>query len=325
MNEQQGQSAAASGSPGQWEREAISRLATAALAEQRRSRRWGILFKSLALFYVFLFLFVVVNVDPLFGSREQAPGPHVGLIDMEGMIVRGGDVDADRVATGLRRAFEHEETEAVILRINSPGGSPVQSDQIYNEIMRLREEHEDIPVYAVGGDIMASGAYYIASAADEIYVNPASIVGSIGVIFGGFGFDEAIERIGVERRVYASGDDKALLDPFQPEDEGQIAHMRGLIDEIHQQFIGAVEAGRGDRLNGDPDELFSGLVWTGNGAIERGLADGIGSTGQVARDVIENDNLRDFTRRPPLLERLTQRMGAGVASGLRGYIEPGFR
>lgn len=325
MNEQQGQSGASDGSSGQWEREAISRLATAALAEQRRSRRWGILFKTLALVYVFLFLFIVVNVDPLFGSRDQAPGPHVGLIDLNGVIMSGGDIDADRVASGLREAFEHEDTEAVILRINSPGGSPVQSDQIYNEVMRLREKHEDIPVYAVAGDVMASGAYYIASAADEIYVNPASMVGSIGVIFGGFGFDEMIDRIGVERRVYTAGENKALLDPFQPEDDEQIEHIRGMIGEIHQQFIAAVEAGRGDRLTGDRDELFSGLVWTGDGAIERGLADDVGSAGQVARDVLDNDNIHDFTRNPPLIERLTQRMSAGIASEVRGYLEPGFR
>jgi len=323
MNQSQDESARGS-STGPWEREALSRLATAALAEQRRSRRWGILFKSLALLYAFTLLFLFLNVEPLIG-REESAAPHAALVDIDGVIMRGSDADADRVATGMRRAFEDPNTRAVILRVNSPGGSPVQSGMIYREIKRLREKHPDIPVYAVAGDVMASGAYYIAAAADEIYVDPASIVGSIGVIFGGFGFDEAIERLGIERRVYTSGENKALLDPFLPEDEAQVAHMRGLIDEVHQQFMDAVREGRGDRLNGDEEELFSGLVWTGTGAIERGLADDIGSTGQVAREVVGVDNIREFTARRPFFERLTERMGAGIASGLSEHIAPGFR
>jgi protease IV len=323
MNQSQDESARGS-SQGQWEREALSRLATAALAEQRRSRRWGILFKSLALLYAFALLFLFLNVEPLVG-REDSTEPHAAVVDIDGVIMRGSDADADRVATGMRRAFQDAKTQAVILRINSPGGSPVQSGMIYREIMRLRAKYPDIPVYAVAGDVMASGAYYIAAAADQIYVDPASMVGSIGVIFGGFGFEEAMERLGIERRVYTSGENKALLDPFLPEDEDQVAHMHGLIDEVHRQFIDAVREGRGDRLSGDEDELFSGLVWTGTGAIERGLADEVGSAGQVARDVVGVENTRDFTSQRPFFERLTERMGAGIASGLREHVAPAFR
>lgn len=324
MNEQD-QAGRPTAAPGQWEREALSRLATAALAEQRRSRRWGILFKSLVLLYAFVVLFLFLNVEPLLGERDDAAGPHVALVDIDGLIMKGGDADADRVATGLRRAFEHADTEAVVLRINSPGGSPVQAGMIYDEINRLRERHPDTPVYAVAGDIMASGGYYIAAAADDIYVNRASVVGSIGVIFGGFGFDEAIERLGIERRVYASDENKALLDPFLPENERHVEHMRGLIAEIHGQFIEAVRSGRGDRLAGDEDELFSGLVWTGVGAVERGLADDMASTGQVARDIVGIDNIREFTAQRPFIERLTERMGAGLATGFREHLMPAFR
>jgi len=308
-----------------WEREALTRLATAALAEQRRRRRWGILFKSLVLLYAFVLLFLLVDLDPLVGADEVSDGPHTALVDIDGVIMQGSQAGADRVATGMRRAFSDPDTAAVILRINSPGGSPVQSDMIFNEIMRLRAEHPDTPVYAVAGDLMASGGYYVAAAADEIYVNPASVVGSIGVIFGGFGFDEAIDRLGIERRVYTAGENKAMMDPFLPEDEEQVAHMRGLIDEIHDQFIAAVREGRGERLDGDDSELFSGLVWTGSGAVERGLADDFGSAGEVARDVVGVEDIRNFTAERPLLERLSERLGAGVATGVREYLAPRFR
>lgn len=311
--------------PPAWEREALAKLATAALTEQRRSRRWGILFKSLILLYLFIVLFAVLGSGPLLGTSETTSGPHTALIDINGTIMQGGEADADRIAQGLQRAFQDEGTQAVILRINSPGGSPVQSDMIYNEIMRLRDKHEDIPVYAVAGDVMASGAYYIAAAADEIYVNPSSVVGSIGVIFGGFGFDDAIDRLGIERRVYTAGENKAMLDPFMPEDPEDVDHMKNLIDDVHQEFIDSVREGRGDRLNGDDEELFSGLVWTGSGAIERGLADDVGSAGRVAREVVGEEDIRDFTQQRPWFERLSERLGAGVATALSEQVEPRFR
>lgn len=311
--------------PAAWEREALAKLATAALTEQRRSRRWGILFKSLILLYLFIVLFAVLGSGPLLGTSETTSGPHTALIDINGTIMQGGEADADRIAQGLQRAFQDEGTQAVILRINSPGGSPVQSDMIYNEIMRLRDKHEDIPVYAVAGDVMASGAYYIAAAADEIYVNPSSVVGSIGVIFGGFGFDDAIDRLGIERRVYTAGENKAMLDPFMPEDPEDVDHMKNLIDDVHQEFIDSVREGRGDRLNGDDEELFSGLVWTGSGAIERGLADDVGSAGRVAREVVGEEDIRDFTQQRPWFERLSERLGAGVATALSEQVEPRFR
>lgn len=325
MAEYQDETRGESASPAPWEREALTRLATAAIAEQRRSRRWGILFKSLVLLYAFVVLFMVLSRGPLLGEAEGVAGPHTAIVDIDGMIMKGSAADADRVATGMRRAFRHAETRAVILRINSPGGSPVQSDMVYSEIRRLREEHPDIPVYAVAGDIMASGAYYIAAAADQIFVNRASMVGSIGVIFGGFGFDEAIDRLGVERRVYTAGENKALLDPFLPEDDDQVAHMHDLIEQVHDQFIEAVKAGRGDRLSGDEEELFSGLVWTGQGAVERGLADDYGSAGQVARDVVGVEQTRDFTAERPFFERLAERFGAGMATGLGEHLLPDFR
>jgi len=302
-----------------WERDALARLASASIAEQRRARRWGILFKSLVLLYLFAVLLVAVNAGPIFGGGlDKEVGPHSALVDVQGLITSESDANADRIATGLRRAFEDPNTQGVIVRINSPGGSPVQAGMVYDEIKRLRGKHPDIPVYAVATDLCASGGYYIAAAADRIYANRASMVGSIGVRFGGFGFVEAMDKVGVERRLITAGENKALMDPFLPEDPDDVAHVEKMVDGIHEQFIEAVREGRGERIDTDAHpELFSGLVWTGEQAIDKGLVDAMGSPGYVAREVIGAQEIVEFTPQKGLLERFSDRMGAAVAETVR--------
>ncbi len=302
-----------------WERDALARLASASLAEQRRARRWGILFKSLVLLYLFAVLLVAVNAGPIFGGGfHRQAGPHSALVDVQGLITSESDANADRIATGLRRAFEDPNTQGVIVRINSPGGSPVQAGMVYDEIERLRDKHPDTPVYAVATDLCASGGYYIAAAADRIYANRASMVGSIGVRFGGFGFVEAMDKVGVERRLITAGDNKALMDPFLPEDPDDVAHIEQMVDGIHDQFIEAVREGRGERIDTEAHpELFSGLVWTGKQAVDKGLVDAMGSPGYVAREVIGAEEIVDFTPQKGLFQRLSDRMGAAFAQTLR--------
>ena len=296
-----------------WEREALERIALEALREQRRARRWSIFFKLAFLAYLFILLGVLVA-----GREAAAPipgGRHTALVDIEGVIAQDAPANADTVVQGLRAAFEHERTAGVILRINSPGGSPVQAGQIYDEIRRLREKHPDIPIYAVITDIAASGAYYVAAAADEIYADKASLVGSIGVLMDGFGFVEAMRKLGIERRLLTAGERKGFLDPFSPADPEDVAHMKRLLEQVHRQFIRAVREGRGDRLKDDP-VIFSGLIWTGEEGVRLGLVDGLGSPGFVAREVIGAERIVDFTPREDLLERLTERLGLAVARAL---------
>jgi protease-4 len=297
------------------ERELVHRLAFAALNEQRRSRRWGVFFKLAGLAYL-----VWVTTLLWFGEglELEAIGKtkdHTALVDVEGIIAPGESASADNVVDALRDAFKAEHAKGVVLRINSPGGSPVQSRFINQEIRRLREEHPDTPVYAVVTDVGASGAYYIAVAADKIFVDRASIVGSIGVRMDSFGFVDAIKKLGVERRLLTAGEHKALLDPFLPVDEFEREHVMGLLDDIHAQFIAAVKEGRGERLADDP-ELFSGLIWTGEEAVELGLADDFASPGEVARDVLEAEEIVDYTRKRPLAERLADRIGSAIAQGI---------
>lgn len=305
-----------------WERETIARLAAASLAEQRRTRRWGILFKSLVLLYLFAVLFVVLNVGPLVGAPDAVgrDGPHTAVVRVDGVIASETDASADRMVQGLREAFEDPQTRGVIVRINSPGGSPVQAGLIYDEIRRLREQYPQTPLYAVAMDLCASGGYYVAAAADRIYANRASMVGSIGVRFGSFGFVEAIDRLGVERRLITAGDDKALLDPFLPQESEHVAHVRGMVDGIHAQFIDAVREGRGARLQAADSEVFSGLIWTGEEAIDKGLVDELGSASYVAREVIGVENMVDFTPRKDLLRRISERIGVGLAQALRSEL-----
>lgn len=315
------------GGDGDWQRDILARLAVASIAEQRRARRWGILIKLLVLLYLFALLFAAMNLSSLTGASTATLGSHTAVVRIEGMIAQDADANADRLIEGLRNAFEAEDAEAVIVRINSPGGSPVQAGMVYDEIRRLREENPDTPLYAVATDLCASGGYYIAAAADRIFANRASMVGSIGVRFGGFGFVEAMDKIGVDRRLITAGENKALADPFLPQQEDQVRHIQGMVDEIHSQFIDAVRTGRGERLSADADDaVFSGLIWTGRKAIEKGLVDDLASASEVAREVVGADKLVDYTPRKDLFQRFSERVGAALADTLRSAaLTPNLR
>lgn len=295
------------------EQRLVNQLAREFLKEQRTHRRWSIFFKCLLALYLFSFLAIYL-VDR-WEMSGLSGGQHTALVDIRGVISSETEANADYVATGLRAAFEDANTAAVIIRINSPGGSPVQSGYINDEIRRLRDKYPDIPVYAVIGDLCASGGYYIASAADEIYADKASLVGSIGVIMAGFGFVDSIEKLGIERRVRHAGESKAFLDPFSPQKDDDLAHMDELLDAVYQQFIDTVKEGRGDKLASD-DRIFSGLIWTGEQSIELGLVDSLGSAGYVAREVVGVEEIVDFTRRDTYLDRFAGSIGAGLANQL---------
>ena len=300
----------------QWERDLVNRLAFSALIEQRRTRRWGIFFKCALLAYglVLLLLYLPADIFP------TPPGEkHAALIDIQGAISDESDASADRIITGLRAAFEDDNTLGVILRINSPGGSPVQAGYVSDEIVRLRSAYPDIPLYAVITDLCASGGYYIAAAADEIYADKSSLVGSIGVVMNGFGFVDAMRKLGIERRLLTAGEHKGFLDPFSPENPTEVAHVKSLLAEIHAQFIASVRQGRGDRLTGG-DELFSGLIWTGERSVELGLVDGLASSGEVAREIIGTEEVVDFTPRRQYLEFLAERLGAATVNALTSSL-----
>ncbi|MGC8119293.1 S49 family peptidase [Marinobacter sp. VGCF2001] len=291
----------------------IEKLVMSLQAEQRRSRRWGIFFKVLTFGYLFALLFMIRA--PLSDGMGAAVGSHTALVEVNGVIAADELASADNLVGALRSAFEAENSRAVVLRINSPGGSPVQSGYVYDEITRLREEYPDKKVYAVVSDIGASGAYYIASAADEIYANRASLVGSIGVVAGGFGFTEVMEKIGVDRRLYTAGENKAFLDPFSPEQQEEVAFWQGVLENTHQQFIEAVKRGRGDRLSEDP-RLFSGLVWSGEQAVELGLVDGLGSASWVARQLVGEEKLVDYSRSRSPFQEFVDQLGVAVGEGV---------
>src|ERR1700733_579734 len=295
-----------------WERRVLEGLAGAALKEQRTSRRWGIFFKLLTFAYITIALIVFVDWGNPESLRE---GKHTALVELQGVIDATGEANADKINTALQNAFNDKNTRGVILRINSPGGSPVQSGIINDEMRRLRNLHPDIPLYVVVEDICASGGYYVAAGADKIFVNKASIVGSIGVLMDGFGFTGTMEKLGVERRLLTAGTNKGFLDPFSPLDANQRAYAQTLLNDIHQQFIGVVKQGRGKRLKDDP-ELFSGLMWTGQKSIELGLADAYGTVDSVARDVIKAEDIVDYTQKDKLVERFAKRIGAGVSGKL---------
>lgn len=299
-----------------WERQALEKVALAAVQEQRKSRQWGIFFKSLTFLYLFILLFAFMG---LMGESEKVLGKHTALIDMQG-VISSEEVSADMVVMGLQSAFEDKRTMGVILRINSPGGSPVQAGQIHDEIKRLRAKHPSTPLYVVVDDICASGGYYVASAADKIFVDKASIVGSIGVLMDGFGFTKAMDKLGVERRLLTAGENKGFLDPFSPADPEQEAYAKTMLQEIHQQFIDVVRKGRGNRLKETPD-MYSGLVWSGAKSIELGLADAYGSMDYVAREVIKAEDIIDFTPRDDLASRLADKLGIGMAKALNPLTE----
>ncbi|QSP93484.1 S49 family peptidase [Marinobacter salinisoli] len=295
----------------------IEKLVLSMQAEQRKSRRWGIFFKFLTFAYLFglLLLFKL----PVSDTIEGATGQHTAVVQVDGPIAADELASADNIVGSLRTAFEAENSAAVVLRINSPGGSPVQSGYIYDEIRRLREEYPDKKVYAVISDIGASGAYYIASAADEIYANRASLVGSIGVVAGGFGFTDVMDKIGVERRLYTAGENKAFLDPFSPERQEEVSFWKDVLENTHQQFIDAVKTGRGERLAED-ERLFSGLVWSGEQAVELGLVDGLGSTSWVARQLVGEEELVDYSHRKSPLQNLVDQLGVAFGEGFAARI-----
>jgi len=303
-----------------WHRDLVNRLAFASINEQRRTRRWNVFFKCLLALYLGAILLLYWPAE--WPSMEKSSEKHSALVEMKGVISDESEANADSVIAGLQGAFEDENTEGVILRLNSPGGSPVQSGYIYNEIKRLREEHPDTPIYAVVTDVCASGCYYIAAATDDIYADKSSIVGSIGVRMDSFGFVESMKKIGIERRLYTAGESKGFLDPFLPPKESDVEHAKQLLNSIYEQFKSAVKEGRGDRLQDDP-KLFSGLVWTGEEGLEMGLVDGFGSSSYVAREIIGEEEVVEFTQEPDLLERLTERLGLSMARGLSHVVADG--
>ena len=296
----------------QWERGVLEKVALAAIQEQRSARRWGMFFKLLVMTYLFALLFIGMG---WFGKRDVSAGKHTALVDISGVISANSAASADKILGGLQAAFKDKNTKGVIVRINSPGGSPVQAGYINDEIRRLRGKHPEIPLYAVVEDICASGGYYIAAAADRIYVDKGSIIGSIGVLMDGFGFTGTMENLGVERRLLAAGKNKGFLDPFSPIHDEQIAHAEIMLNDIHQQFIAVVRQGRGKRLKETPD-MFSGLLWVGQKSIDLGLADALGSLEYVAREVIKAEDIVDFTQQENIAERFARRFGAASAETL---------
>ncbi len=306
----------------------LEKTLLAGVQEQRRARRWGIFFKLLTFVYLFGALLMFSPLLQM-GVGKAVGESHTAVINVRGMIADEEAASADNIVGALRTAFEDSNTKGVVLRINSPGGSPVQSGYIYDEIRRLRGEYPAIKVYAVIADLGASGAYYIASAADEIYADKSSLVGSIGVTAATFGFVETMDKLGVERRVYTSGEHKAFLDPVQPEKPEETEFWRNVLATTHRQFIDSVKQGRGDRLQvaGHP-ELFSGLIWSGEQALELGLIDGLGNASYVAREVIGEDELVDFTVKESPLERFTKQLGVSIGSQLAlwmGFQGPQLR
>ncbi|MDR3299248.1 MAG: S49 family peptidase [Candidatus Accumulibacter sp.] len=296
-----------------WERQLLEKIALQSLKEARAKRRWGIFFKLAGLAYLVVLLSLIL--DWSVADKLVADSKHTALVSVHGAIAAKGDASAERINGALQSAFEDKGTAGVILRINSPGGSPVQAGIVYDEIVRLRKNHPEIPLYAVVEDLCASGGYYIASAADRIFVDKASIVGSIGVLMDGFGFTEAMQFVGIERRLLTSGENKGFLDPFSPLDAGQKAHAETLLQEIHAQFIDVVRKGRGDRLRETP-EMFSGLMWTGSQSLKLGLADAFGTVDSVAREVIKVENIVDYSVKENLAERVAKRLGADVSQSL---------
>jgi len=295
-----------------WEKKLVEDLAMASLKERRTTRRWGIFFKLAFFAYIVgLVVLYYVPFDP--ASLDKGADEHTAVINIEGVISSESKASADFVITGLRDAFEDKKTKGVILRMNTPGGSPVQSGYINDEIYRLKELHPDIKVYAVIVDVCASGGYYIAAAADEIYADKGSMVGSIGVLMNSFGFENAIDKVGVTRRLYTAGEHKGFLDPFTKPREEDIDHAKGMLKNIHKQFVEVVKKGRGDKLKDDP-LLFSGYVWTGEQSMELGLVDKLGSSSYVAREIIGAEEIKDFTVTESFMDRFAKKMGASMVA-----------
>ena len=297
------------GNPPNWERQTLEKLAFAALEEQKKRRRWGVVFKSLG--FVYLVVLLAALVDWSGPAHEEK---HTAMIYLNGVIDSRGEASAEKMISALQQAFEEKNAVGVVLRINSPGGSPVQAGMVNDEIKRLRAKYPEKPLYAVVEDLCASGGYYVAVAADRIYVNKASIVGSIGVLMDGFGFTGTMDKLGVERRLLTAGENKGFLDPFSPQEARHKAHAQLMLNDIHKQFIDVVKKGRGNRLKETPD-MFSGLMWTGTQSVQMGLADDFGSVDSVARDVIKAEKVLDYSVKDNIAERFAKRLGAGAMSG----------
>lgn len=310
MSEQNQQNETQAEAEAKWQRDVIEKLAFSALNEQKAARRWGVLFKGLAFAYLLVLILMALGV---MHNGKKTFEAHTALIDISGVIEAGGEVSADAVMSSLHEAYEDKATKGIILRINSPGGSPVQAGIINDEIKRLRKLNPNIPVYAVVEDICASGGYYIAAAADKIYVDKASIVGSIGVLMDGYGFTEVMKKVGVERRLMTAGDNKAMLDPFSPINPKHQELAQNMLNEVHEQFKTVVREGRGKRLNETP-EVFSGLFWSGEQSIKLGLADALGSADYVAREIIKYEDIVDYTYQDDFASRIAKRIGASVSA-----------
>lgn len=295
-----------------WEKELVEKLATEALKEQRRRRRWGIFFKLIAVVYVGALIWI--GTGNSMGEKIEM-GTHTALVDLEGVIASDTLASADRINHSLRAAFENTGSVGVILRINSPGGSPVQSGMIYDEIKRLRKAYPDKPLYVVVEEICASGGYYVAAAADKIFVDKASLIGSIGVLMDGFGFVDTMQKLGVERRLITAGANKGFLDPFSAQRPFEKEYASQMIETIHKQFIKVVKEGRGERLKDDP-LMFTGLIWTGEGSLVNGLADDYGTVRQVATDVLKAETVLDYTEHESFAERVAKRVGVVFGQSL---------
>lgn len=302
----------------------IERLLFAAVTEQRRARRWRVFFMLFFIVYLTVVtLLLIAGRDDRYGAAGAPDGElHTALVRVSGLIASGEDAGAENVIKGLKQAFEHDDTAGVILEINSPGGSPVQAAQIFDEIRRLREANADTPLYAVITDVAASGGYYVAAAAERIYVSRSSLVGSIGVRLDAFGFVELMDKIGVERRLLTAGENKALFDPFLPEQAAQKAHLQSMLDQVHAHFIAAVREGRGDRLV-DDESIYSGLIWSGEAALGLGLVDAYGSRQTVSRE-LKAEDIVDFTPQTDFLSRIADRIGANVGRGLGQALAGGW-
>ena len=301
-----------SGKNNSWERETIEKLAFATLSEQRARRRWGIFFKLTTLAVICVGIWVASDYG---GADMETVGRHTALVEIDGAIEAGGGSGAaDSVIPALNRAYADTDSVGVILRINSPGGSPVQAGMINDEMQRLRKAFPQKPLYVVVDEMCASGGYYIAAGADKIFVNKASIIGSIGVLMDGFGFTGLMEKLGVERRLLTAGENKGFLDPFSPQTPQQKQYALVMLDEIHQQFIAVVRKGRGTRLKETP-EMFSGLFWSGAKAVDLGLADGFGTVNSVARLELKAEDLVDYTQHEGLSERVLKKFGASIGAG----------
>jgi protease-4 len=309
------QSTSAAGAPSSttqanWERQVLSELVQSNLKEQQAARRWKM---GLRLGWLLFWIVVMWQVLSHNQTASSITSPHTALVNIKGEIADGSDASADNIVASMRAALEDTGSQGLILLINSPGGSPVQAGIINDEIVRLKALHHK-PIYAVVEESCASAAYYIAAAADKIYVDKASIVGSIGVLMDGFGFTGLMDKLGVERRLMTAGENKGFLDPFSPQTEAQRKHAQTMLNHIHSQFIAVVKKGRGDRLKETPD-MFSGLFWTGQQAVELGLADELASLDQVARDVIKAEEIVDYSRHDNVAERLVKRFGAAMGEG----------